>query len=157
MLTTRRTMRGAALLALSLAVLPGAVLPTAAEAATAKAPEMTEQQAADQRIQSLQDALQITAAQMPEWSVFMQAMRDNASATDALFRDRAAKAATMNAADNLKSYAVVARAYADDTQKLSDAFQALYGTLSDAQKQTADTLFRQQAEGQKAAQATTRK
>jgi hypothetical protein len=51
----------------------------------------------------------------------------------------------MNAVDNMKSYAIVARAYADNTQKLSDAFATLYGSLSDVQKRTADTLFRQQA------------
>ncbi len=139
-------MRNAAFLVLAV-TLAGAASPCAASAATTAA-QPTEQQAIDQRIQALQDALKITAAQTPEWSVFVQAMRDNASATDALFRDRGAKAATMNASDNMKSYAAVARAYADDTQKLSDAFQALYSTLSDPQKQTADTIFRQQAQAQ---------
>ncbi|MCQ8277894.1 Spy/CpxP family protein refolding chaperone [Acetobacteraceae bacterium KSS8] len=111
-------------------------------------PARTEQSATDQRIAALQSALGITAAQMPVWTAFTQAMRDNAAATDALFRDRAASAATMSAADNMRSYAAVARAYADDTQKLSDSFQTLYGTLSPQQKQTADTLFREQAQKQ---------
>jgi hypothetical protein len=44
----------------------------------------------------------------------------------------------------MKSYAQVARAYADTTENLSAAFEALYGVLSDQQKQTIDTLFRQQ-------------
>lgn len=113
--------------------------------AATKAPAQTEQQAADQRIQTLQTALQITPAQMPQWNNFTQAMRDNANATDALFRDRATNAKTMNAVDNMKSYATVAHAYADNTQKLSDAFQTLYGSLTDPQKQTADAMFRQQA------------
>jgi periplasmic protein CpxP/Spy len=106
----------------------------------------TEQQAADQRIQSLQQGLEITAEQMPQWNSFAQAMRDNASATDTLFRERATNTKTMNATDNMKSYAAVARAYADNTQKLSDAFDALYHVLSDHQKQIADTMFRQQPE-----------
>jgi len=109
----------------------------------------TEQQAAEQRIQTLQKALAITPAQTPAWNSFAQAMRDNATATDALFRDRAANAKTMNAVDNMKSYASVARAYADNTQKLADAFQALYGNLSDSQKQVADAMFRQQASAKK--------
>lgn len=124
-----------------LALLLAAAAPGAWAAA---APAAGEQQAAEQRIQTLQGALQITPAQMPQWNSFTQAMRDNATATDGLFRDRAANAGTMNAVDNMKSYATVARAYADDTQKLSDAFQTLYGSLSDQQKQTADTMFRQQ-------------
>jgi hypothetical protein len=50
----------------------------------------------------------------------------------------------MSALDNMKSYAQVARAYADNTENLSAAFEALYGVLSDQQKQTIDALFRQQ-------------
>jgi periplasmic protein CpxP/Spy len=133
------------LLALPFLALP--VLPAAA-ATTAAAPQ-SEQQAADARIQALQAALKITPAQTPQWNSFAQAMRDNAAATDALFRDRATNAKSMNAVDNMRSYAAVAHAYADNTQKLSDAFAALYASLSDAQKQAADTLFRQQASAKK--------
>ena len=64
--------------------------------------------------------------------------------TDTLFRQRASTAQSMSALDNVKSYAQVARACADNTEKLSTAFEALYGVLSDQQKQTIDTLFRQQ-------------
>ena len=147
-------MRNNFVVGLLLAVLPSLALsgPAALAATHAPTPAETEAQAADQRIQTLQTALQITPAQVPQWTSFAQAMRDNANATDALFRNRAASAGTMNAADNMKSYASVARAYADNTQKLSDAFQTLYGSLSEQQKQTADTMFRQQA-----AQPATRK
>ncbi len=129
-----------------------ALSPMAANVAAAAPPpaEQTEQQAAEQRIGTLQGALQIAPPQMAQWNGFAQAMRDNAAATDALFRSRAASAATMNAVDNMKSYAAVARAYADNTQKLSDAFGSLYAALSDQQKQVADRLFRQQAEHQTA-------
>ena len=126
--------------------------PMAANLAVAAPPpaEAAEQQAAEQRIGTLQAALQIAPPQMAQWTSFAQAMRDNAVATDGLFRSRAANAATMNAVDNMKSYAGVARAYADNTQKLSDAFGSLYAALSDQQKQVADRLFRQQAEHQTA-------
>ncbi len=140
-------MKHTMILALALAVSPLAA--PAAVSATAT-PEQTEQQAAEQRIQTLQAALQIAPPQMAQWTGFAQAMRDNAAATDALFRSRAASAATMNAVDNMKSYATVARSYADNTQKLSDAFGTLYAALSDQQKQVADRLFRQQAEHQTA-------
>jgi len=39
----------------------------------------------------------------------------------------------------------VARAYADNTERLATAFDSLYASLTDTQKQAADTLFRQQA------------
>lgn len=103
------------------------------------------QAAADQRIQALQGQLHITEAQMPQWNAFAQAMRDNATGTDALFRQRAAAAATMSALDNMKSYAQIARAYADNTEALASAFEALYGVLSDPQKATVDQIFRQDA------------
>jgi protein CpxP len=122
----------------------GPLLPGGGGALAATPAPQTEQQAADQRIQSLQQTLQITAEQMPQWNSFAQAMRDNANATDALFRNRAASTKTMNAVDNMKSYTAVAHAYADNTQKLSDAFDALYTVLTDRQKQIADTMFRQQ-------------
>ena len=103
------------------------------------------QDAAEQRIRSLQSELHITDAQTPQWSAFAQAMRDSATTTDMAFRQRASTAQSMNALDNMKSYAQVARAYADNTEKLSAAFEALYTVLSDQQKQTIDTLFTQQA------------
>ncbi len=112
--------------------------------------------AADQRIHTLLTQLHITEAQMPQWNAFAQAMRDNATSTDALFRQRASAAATMNALDNMKSYAQIARAYADNTEALAKAFEALYGVLTDQQKQTIDTLFRRDA-AQIAAQQQTRR
>jgi len=99
----------------------------------------------DHRIRALQSQLGITEAQMPLWSAFAQAMRDNAAATDELFTQRAGAVATMNAPDNMHSYAQIARAYADNTEHLATAFDSLYASLSDTQKQAADTMFRQQS------------
>ena len=103
------------------------------------------QAAADARLRALQAQLHVTDAQMPQWNAFAQAMRDNATKTDELFRDRAKTVSTMTALDNMKSYAQIARAYADDTEALAQAFAPLYAALSDQQKQTIDTLFREQA------------
>ena len=112
-----------------------AAMPPGASSATQKAVE--------QRIAALAAKLAITPAQQPDWTAFAQVMRDNAANTDKLFAQRAQNAATMNAVDNMKSYADIARGYADNTQRLSDAFVVLYGKLSSEQKQTADVLFRQ--------------
>jgi hypothetical protein len=49
----------------------------------------------------------------------------------------------MSAVDNMKSYAAIARSYADDTEKLATAFASLYAKLSPEQQKTADQLFRQ--------------
>jgi hypothetical protein len=159
-MSTSTLVRGAALAALlvpsvglaqSTVQLPpaSAAAPPAASPATAQpasqAPSAAAQAAVDQRIRTLQSQLGITEAQMPLWSAFAQAMRDNAAATDALFTQRASAVATMNATDNMHSYAQIARAYADNTERLATAFDSLYASLSDTQKQAADTLFRQQA------------
>jgi Mlc titration factor MtfA (ptsG expression regulator) len=117
----------------------------AAAAPSGSAMPSTTQAAVDQRIRMLQSQLGITEAQMPLWSAFAQAMRDNAASTDALFTQRAASVSAMSAADNMHSYAQIARAYADNTERLATAFDSLYASLSDTQKQAADTLFRQQA------------
>ena len=134
---------------------PTAPAPAAAASSSAPAPSAATQAAIDQRIRALQSQLGITEAQMPLWSAFAQAMRDNAAATDALFTQRAGAVATMSAPDNMHSYAQIARAYADNTERLATAFDSLYASLSDTQKQAADTMFRQQATA--AAQPRTRR
>jgi hypothetical protein len=103
------------------------------------------QAATEQRISGLQTQLGITALQMPQWNAFTQVMHENAQTTDTLFRQRAAGVQSMNAPANMQSYAQISRAYADGTEKLATAFQAMYVVLSDQQKLAADTLFRQQA------------
>ena len=134
---------------------PPTAAPVAAQSSSAPAPSAATQAAVDQRIRGLQSQLGITEAQMPLWTAFAQAMRENAAATDALFTQRAGAVATMNAPDNMHSYAQIARAYADNTERLATAFDSLYASLSDTQKQAADTLFRQQASA--AAQPKTRR
>jgi hypothetical protein len=132
---------------------PPAAAPVAAQPA-APAPSAATQTAVDQRIRALQSQLGITEAQMPLWTAFAQAMRDNAASTDALFAQRANAVASMSAVDNMHSYAQIAHAYADNTERLATAFDSLYASLTDTQRQAADTLFRHQASA--AAQPRTR-
>jgi periplasmic protein CpxP/Spy len=119
--------------------------PSTAAQPAPPAPSAATQAAVDQRIRTLQSQLGVTEAQMPLWSAFAQAMRDNAASTDALFTQRASAVAAMSATDNMHSYAQIARTYADNTERLATAFDSLYASLSDTQKQATDTLFRQQA------------
>jgi protein CpxP len=118
--------------------------PVPADPQVAAKPSPT-QIAVEQRIAALQTKMAITPDQQPAWAVFAQVMRDNAANTDTLFQQRAQSASTMSALDNMKSYAAIARAYAENTQHLADAFETLYGKLSQPQQQIADTLFRQPA------------
>jgi hypothetical protein len=121
------------------------VAPPAAAQSASPVPSATTQTAVDQRIRTLQSQLGITEAQMPLWTAFAEAMRGNAASTDALFTQRANAVASMSAVDNMHSYAQIARAYADNTERLATAFDSLYASLTETQRQAADTLFRQQA------------
>jgi hypothetical protein len=94
----------------------------------------------DARIQKLHDALKITDAQETQWQAVAAAMRDNAQTMDAAVRQRM-DARGETAVEELKAYGVIAEAHAQGVQKLIPPFQALYDTLSDDQKKTADVLF----------------
>ena len=61
---------------------------------------------------------------------------------EALTKARADKAQTMTAVNDLKSYAEIANTHAEGLKKFIPVFEALYGSMSDAQKAQADTLFR---------------
>lgn len=128
---------------------PAATTPAPAPAPTTATPpppmSPAAQAAVDQRIRTLRADLKITPAEAPLWDSFAQAMRENAARTDALFAERARGVATMNAAENMRSYAQIARDYADSTERLATAFATLYGSLSEPQRQAADKLFRAQA------------
>jgi hypothetical protein len=116
--------------------------PDAAAPAQSHGSDAAMQKAVDQRIAALQAKLAITQAQTAEWNDFAKVMSENAASTNKLFADRAQNAATMTAVENMKSYADIARAYADNTQRLSTAFATLYAKLAPDQQKTADQLFR---------------
>jgi hypothetical protein len=96
----------------------------------------------DQHIVKLHGELAITPAEEPQWNAFAGVMRDNAAAMRQVIEDRGGKLGTMNAADNMQSYAELAKVHADNMQKLAASFETLYRSLSDEQKQVADTVFR---------------
>jgi periplasmic protein CpxP/Spy len=96
----------------------------------------------EHHITRLHTQLQITPAQQTQWDQFAQVMRDNAQNMDQTIEQRGTGFASMNAADNMQSYAKIAQQHAEDTQKLATAFQTLYASMSDDQKKNADTVFR---------------
>jgi periplasmic protein CpxP/Spy len=100
--------------------------------------------AVEDRITQLHGQLNITDAQSKQWDAFAQTMRDNAKKADQAFRDRAQKLPTMNAEESMKSYADIAQIHADDMKNMASAMSDLYAVLSPEQKETADTLYRNQ-------------
>jgi hypothetical protein len=96
----------------------------------------------DERIQAMHQRLHITPEQEGTWNGFAQVMRDNANAIEQDYRQRSETLNSMSAADNLRNYARIEQDRAQGVQRLSAAFDTLYGQLSDQQKKTADTMFR---------------
>ena len=93
------------------------------------------------RIAGLQRRLKITPEEQPQWDAFAAVMRQNAAHIESLQHDRAEKVATMSAPEDMRSYAEVARAHADDLQRLATAFDMLYAAMTPEQKATADRTF----------------
>ena len=96
----------------------------------------------EQRIVDLHARLHITPDEQVLWDKFAQVMRDNAQHMRQTADDRAAKLNTMNASENMQSYAQIAMQHAQDVQNLASAFQPLYASFSPDQQRTADVMFR---------------
>ena len=94
------------------------------------------------RIRDLHKKLHITAAQKPQWDALTQVMRSNAQAMVDLQKQRAADSQSMDAVEVIKSYESVIEAHEAGMKKFVPPFEALYNTMSDAQKKSADSLFR---------------
>ncbi len=99
----------------------------------------------DRHLEELRASLGVTAAQLPLWRAFTHAVREMALSDDALTRQRRSALATMTAADNMRDYARVAHIYAENAERLADAFDRLYIGLSPSQRRIADAAFRRQA------------
>jgi len=113
--------------------------PTSAEAETASSDRV------EARIKDLHQRLHVTAAQETPWNNLAQVMRDNAKAMVDLQNQRVADTQSMNAVDSIKSYGSVIEAHEAGMTKFIPAFTALYDSMSDAQKKTADSMFRSRA------------
>lgn len=121
---------------------PAAATPEASPAAPGNA---VEEHRVEAHIKELHAQLQITAAEEPQWRQFADVMRANAKDMDQVFGKRAEGYATMNALQNMQSYAEVAEAHAQHVEKLVPAFSTLYEAMPEQQKQVADQVFRANA------------
>lgn len=153
-MTLRRTLSPAARglsLAAALPLLLAAAAPAVAQSAPepASAVEQAETprgkqiaNSVERHIAELRRRLKVTPAQQPQWDAFAAVMRENAIHADRLYKSRAA-AENMTALEDLRSYAGIAQAHADDVQRLVPAFQALYETLTPDQQHAADAAFKE--------------
>jgi hypothetical protein len=87
----------------------------------------------------------ITPEQEESWNKVAQVMRDDAKTMEALIKARTENASTVTAIDDLKSYGEIAEAHADGIKNFIAVFEPLYTGMSDAQKKSADMLFRHHA------------
>ena len=94
----------------------------------------------------LHDQLKITPAQEEQWGKVAQVMQENSATMQPLVQARKDKQKTMNAVEDLKSYGDITEAHAAGLKKFVAAFEPLYAAMSDDQKKTADSLFKQRVE-----------
>ena len=120
----------------STATKPGTGKPPAAAAATSSKPQTVEQ-----RITMLKSALKITPEQEPKWDKVATAMRENAAAMDKLVKEKQAKAQSITAVDDLKTYQDFTQAHLDGLKNLTSAFESLYDSMPADQKKNADHVF----------------
>ncbi len=98
-----------------------------------------------QHISQLRTELRITPAQDAQWNQFAQVMQQNAQNMQEALEQRGAQLNTMNAAQDMQSYAHLAAVHAEDMQHLSAAFQSLYDSMTPEQRQNADNVFRKRS------------
>jgi hypothetical protein len=86
---------------------------------------------AEKWISDLHSRLRITAAEQPH--------------TDQVFAQEQGNPAKATALDEMRAYAIITEAHAEDMQKLLPAFETLYNAMTPEQKLAADAVFRQYA------------
>jgi hypothetical protein len=160
---THRTVRavGAAATLLGAVVLASPVFAAStqspAQQAMAAPADSSAMAPVEARIKNLHKQLHITEVQKPQWDALATVMRDNAQAMVDLQKQRAADAQSMSAVEVIKSYESVIEAHESGMKKFVPPFEALYNTMSDAQKKTADSLFRNREKASAAKQTAANK
>ncbi|HVW53733.1 MAG TPA: Spy/CpxP family protein refolding chaperone [Trinickia sp.] len=120
-----------------------AAQPSASSGPAADAHAAKREARVEERIAYLRTQLKITPAQETQWKAFAEVMRANGQNMGRLYRQRMQAEASQSALGNMKQYALLAQAHADDMKQLVDAFEPLYDSMSPEQKKLADTTFRQ--------------
>lgn len=119
----------------------------AAQGSAAQGPRDPE---VERRIADLHKRLKITPQQETQFNAFADVMRSNAQAM-AMLAQKAQQDQKPNAVEDLRAYEQFTEAHAEGLKRLIPPFQALYDSLNDQQKKTADAVL-----GHAAAQAEQR-
>ncbi len=96
----------------------------------------------NERVKSLHDQLHITAAQEQNWQGFASVMRSNMEASAMAMTARQQRFESMNAVEDLQSYADMTVQEAQRLSRLVGPLQTLYAQLTPDQKLSADRIFR---------------
>lgn len=92
------------------------------------------------RIADLHRKLKITAAEEPQFAAVADVMRANAQSMDTLLEERG-RDTDKTAVASLRWYERLTDAHVAALKTFVPAFEALYTTLSDSQRHTADAMF----------------
>lgn len=122
------------------------VMAADATAPTSQASAKPDFDPVEAQITRLHDKLKITEAQNDAFNAVAQVMRDNRNSHLDLVKEKRQSEDKMTAVEDLQAYSQIAQNHADGVKKLATAFETFYGTLSDDQKKTADTLFHKDKE-----------
>jgi hypothetical protein len=93
------------------------------------------------RLAFLKTELKITDAQLPVWNAFAQAMRDNATAMQAMPRAMTGTNKAVALPDKLAERETMMAAHLNALRKLKAAADPLYAALNADQKKTADEIM----------------
>jgi periplasmic protein CpxP/Spy len=118
----------------------------AAHAADGDAAPASSPEGVELRIKELHDRLKISKSQEDQWGKIGGQMRDHAKAAHELALARQKNATSMTAVQDLQTYAQIAQVHADGMKQFLDLFAPLYDGMSDDQKKTADSVFRDHKE-----------
>lgn len=102
---------------------------------------------AEKRIGALKAKLMITPVQEPQWAAFASVMRQNAIHISQLGAGLASQTGSQKAPDEMRGYTEVARAHAEDLNRLIAPFEALYAVMTPDQQANADRTFAQPGPG----------
>jgi hypothetical protein len=98
------------------------------------------------QIKQLQGALKITEDQKELWDKLTVVMRENAkdmdALTDSLTKERTESTKNMNAVEHMKFHSQITKAHLDQLEKFLPPFEEFYDSMSDAQKNVTNTIFR---------------
>jgi protein CpxP len=131
--------------------------PAASKSATKTVTPAHHRGGVEEHLANLHKQLKITPAQEAQWSDYANVEREKAKNFEALATERKANIDTMSAVDDLRSYAKFTEANADSVKKMVPAFEALYNSMSDAQKKNADQYFAQAEKRREARHASNAK